>query len=55
MITLDWRLLRRAPEQVARSNCVVTAEVVDPVTADIGDGAPTEILGAAALPKRRGT
>lgn len=40
-ITLASRLLGHANEQVTRSNYVVTAEMVDPVTADIMDGAFT--------------
>lgn len=46
-ITLASRLLGHANEQVTRSNYVVTAEMVDPVTADIMDDAFTAMLGTA--------
>jgi integrase len=46
-ITLASRLLGHANEQVTRSNYVVTAEMVDPVTADIMDNAFTAMLGTA--------
>ncbi len=38
-ITLASRLLGHSNEQVTRANYVVTAELVDPVTAQIIDGA----------------
>ncbi|TAM71343.1 MAG: integrase [Microbacteriaceae bacterium] len=46
-ITLASRLLGHANEQVTRASYVVTAELVDPVTADIMEHAFIEILDAS--------
>jgi integrase len=46
-ITLASRLLGHANEQITRSNYVVTAELVDPVTADIMETAFTAMFTSA--------
>src|SRR5690606_22961939 len=51
-ITLASRLLGHANAQVTRSNYVVTAEMVDPVTAHSMDDAVTAMLGTWAAASR---